>query len=1132
MKSQDQNPENAILLPFTRRRFLGGMLAAGALAGLPPGLLAALRDPAGKKRKPRFERRSYFFNFAHEAEHETATYHLVAGGKRFRLKRVQDHPEVLKRHRRRNTFLQGVPDQKLTHFVQNIRLSGDFMTMSYVLQSPDTNAGTWNMSAMYFHPPMTGIMAAARLAVERAGSEPIPLSAKRKLYGHPPALTAEDLVEESILLDPSDHATAIIGVHPDLLSVDGGSGSYVHTHYIQPNGATAGLAVLLQVVGPATPQETTGQPNASGWATLTPIVDDSTGQPYRNQMGTNKGLIQYHPAWNPTISNVAQQGVSGIVPPIKTDTLLGGDVTGADPNVGGPSGVLWKRHDGLTTIDQSPGVGSVQDTLRFTLNTQNTESGFSTTGSATETNGTVNATLTFTNWFVRWLGIYLLFLDSSGKPVDPSGVEVQLPADYDSPTDDRAALDQFAAMFGLLLGPEFTVLGIPVAASAATIGFNMPSTATTVRVFASGPSLRVLGGVDPDDPETWGDWLPGMATTLILNYGLTLMLMVAGASSSLSAVQKAALPLGPAIAAGLATLISDELRNQDFSKPDVWQGVALAMLKAFLGALVSKRLAQLVALIVVAIAEAVAEDSVPLVGQVLLGISLAAGAATLLETTLEIAASPVSYVYDLTLAHDISLNLQHDPNDDKFPTVATYYKVTAQFDGGATPYTQTLQMPAGVVSTLPPVTFKNVPFGGNVTVTVGFYSEDDWLAAQGSTGSVANNVDTLPDITIQEYKVPIQPATVYEHKQKTVLTDAQGTHGWLPTATAPTAAAGSLVCEQAAGNLCALRSITVRQGTSANPGYVGYSFQSFSAGVEACGSGGQGQLDQLVNMGDVTPESGYTTAGCGFEEGTKLAYSLFPGAASGSGGPTAAASDFYLDTITGVVRRVRLDLDPPAFDPASSGEAWGAFNLDSDDLLLHPSGRLVSVNTALHKIEIHRLPNAPLPDAEAKIKLLAYTHCGNGTRPGLLGGPVAAAISPDGVVLVLESLNNRIQAFDVGANPVQFFKEQSTPYFLELTQTAGGDTVYLDLAVEYTGYLYVLSYDKSTNPLLYRLDIYHPGQTGTAPIATTENMNADKLTVDFWRNVYTLNYEVLQLPGGGFPGATEPSVSLWQPSTP
>jgi hypothetical protein len=84
--------------------------------------------------------------------------------------------------------------------------------------------------------------------------------------------------------------------------------------------------------------------------------------------------------------------------------------------------------------------------------------------------------------------------------------------------------------------------------------------------------------------------------------------------------------------------------------------------------------------------------------------------------------------------------------------------------------------------------------------------------------------------------------------------------------------------------------------------------------------------------------------------------------------------------------------------------------------------------------------------------------------------------------------------------------------------------------VEYTGYLYVLSYNIGSNR--YRLDVYHPGQATTNPITTTFDVNADKLTVDFWRNVYTLNYEVLRLPGGAVPPITEPSVSLWTPSVP
>jgi hypothetical protein len=281
----------------------------------------------------------------------------------------------------------------------------------------------------------------------------------------------------------------------------------------------------------------------------------------------------------------------------------------------------------------------------------------------------------------------------------------------------------------------------------------------------------------------------------------------------------------------------------------------------------------------------------------------------------------------------------------------------------------------------------------------------------------------------------------------------------------------------------------------------------------------------FANIGDVDPQSGYMISQCGIPSGATLTYSLFSNTA---GPPAPASSNFYLDTTSNVVRRIRLDLTPPDYDPPMNGEAWGALNLESTDLLLHPSGRLVSINRALHKMEILNLPSAPLADADAQVKLLAQVHAGAGTRPGLMMGPAAAAVSPDGVILVLENDNSRIQAFDAGGNPVQFFKQQPVPYFLNLTATAGGDTQYLDIAIEYTGYIYILSFDGQ----VYRLDIYGPGQSGTQPISTTTSINAGKLTIDFWRNVYTLNYEVLRLPDGTIPGVTEPSVSLWTPSTP
>ena len=89
--------------------------------------------------------------------------------------------------------------------------------------------------------------------------------------------------------------------------------------------------------------------------------------------------------------------------------------------------------------------------------------------------------------------------------------------------------------------------------------------------------------------------------------------------------------------------------------------------------------------------------------------------------------------------------------------------------------------------------------------------------------------------------------------------------------------------------------------------------------------------------------------------------------------------------------------------------------------------------------------------------------------------------------------------------------------------------MYLDMAVEYTGFIYVLSYVLET--LEYRLDIYTPEGDF---LSRTTGVNAARCTVDFWRNVYTLNYEVLKLPDADqtVPSITEPSTSLWIPSVP
>ena len=472
--------------------------------------------------------------------------------------------------------------------------------------------------------------------------------------------------------------------------------------------------------------------------------------------------------------------------------------------------------------------------------------------------------------------------------------------------------------------------------------------------------------------------------------------------------------------------------------------------------------------------------------------------------------------YDLIGTYDLSVTIDHDPKDTLgFPASAATYKVIAVFDNG-TPNVQQLQMPGTTVKTLPAVIFSKVPLGGSVAITVGFYTADGTQVGHGTTGAVPNVPSTNPVITIKEEALPIGPGVVYMHKQKTTL-DAAGNHVWA-CAPAPSAPTSPSVCGPNPGDLCSLRNISF----NSSQGFIGYAWQSYSE--SACTPGGVGQFDQIANIpGSNGPNNdaqvGYASVPCSLQGQTKLVYD--PLGRSGA--------NYYLDSTAGLNVLRQIQLDPPSIADPRAGSAWGKFNLLPDDILMHPSGAVVTINAVTSRMESLKLPTAALTDAQAAIQLQAHLHAGQGTRPGLFSGPTVATITADGVILIVEAGNNRIHAVDAAANPLPFFKKQTEPYFLNFSATGGAGTQYLDVAVEFSGFIYVLSYSDS----IYRLDIYRPDQTGTDPVTTTKGFNAAKLTVDYWRNVYSLNYEVLMIDGALPPkNVTEPSISQWVPTTP
>ena len=1101
---------------IARREFLSRVAAAGMALGMPPLLSSCGGETAGTAATPQTESRLLFFNLS-GSRHIATEHHLNIAGQRFRLTPVAEAPEILAGARRDNGFLRSISEISITHHVE-ASLPANAVALGYVSCLEDPATGSWAMSSLYLSLPRSSYEAAAarlRNQMQR--------SAKRRFYGLPAALSAADLREEAMLIDSHDHASALIGAHAELLSLDPDSAAFIHAGYIGPDQTTVQLAATLQKRGMATVEQSPGQPNPTGWATLRPLMNNkvSPPAPYRKSDGK---LNIYMPDWHPDVDIAVARGVMAVHPLTRDDETLGLDVT---PVAGGRArsaqetrGRIWRRRDGIGHVERNAAVGA-EPPVAMTFTTATPETGLYVRQPQVVGNGdAVSITLgNVENWFLRWLGVWVRFYgtDRGAGPIRTS----QLPADtlstFQGPHPRGS--DTTTALFVGILPQASTIAGIPFSPGSFAPVIKKPAQAASIEVLYGG--LGLSGSLD--DPIELG--LPGVVSTVFYNYFIVGLFMLAGASG----VDEAAGAFVDLCVKGIiAELIeiNNAIDNHEAVTPE---GLVMAFCDTVVNTGASGLVTQFVKLVLTKLAVATIIDSVPAIGTIARAVSVTLDAIELAETTVEIGISPPVYHFNLVLTHTLSTVIRPQSLDNgpgRFPTTAAgetlYYRVSYLFDNGTPHLLATVEVAGGSATPIP-VTLSNIPLGGRVNIVVGFYlrragtpdGQNDWCAAQGSTGLVDNNGATGPDIQVQNIKKPIQASTLYIHTARTTL-EAGGRHAWLPDPDGSHAPAYEEPPVNQQPSLGGLRDITIRQDR-----YVGYAWKSYSAGRTVCGSGAHGQFDYVANVGAYPgqAEQGYAGTACGMVSGSALSYSLL----------SDDAANIYLDPNRFFLRPISLGAAPSFASPAS-GLALGQLNLASNGLLLHPSGQIVSINNEHSKLEMLRMPVTAVDEATASRQHLARTYAGAGSRPGLMLSPVAAAVSSDGVILVLEGSdgNNRIQAFDTGGNAVAYFKKQPRQYFLQLPSSS--NTLYLDLAVEYSGYLYVLSRGDNN---VHRLDIYHAEQAGTAPICSTVGINAARLAVDFWRNVYTLNYEVLRLPDGSIPETlTEPSISLWVPPAP
>jgi hypothetical protein len=329
--------------------------------------------------------------------------------------------------------------------------------------------------------------------------------------------------------------------------------------------------------------------------------------------------------------------------------------------------------------------------------------------------------------------------------------------------------------------------------------------------------------------------------------------------------------------------------------------------------------------------------------------------------------------------------------------------------------------------------------------------------------------------------------------------------------------------------------------TAQAPEMAGYCWQATGLNLPPDEPSRPPSNDSMWTMQNISvleyPQGGWASPKVGFTALPGIAYDM-ASADDGTGmnlfvDPTAG--EFDPDTNKGGgyhVRRITLTHDgpPPAF-VTGSNQSYGRFPVAVNRYVYHSQGYVFAISYAAHKLFRLSLTSKPVPDTDAPQAVMAS---GQGDRDGLIHGPVALAVALDGRVLVLETTNQRVQAFDIFGKPVQYFANpgydpadpDSPPAIPTLALRQGANATYLDIAVESKGYIYVLSYTGDGSvPGQYQVDLYQPDGTF---LVSSPNVAAANIAVNLLRDMYTLNYEQILGPDGH----VQPSVSMWLPPAP
>lgn len=926
---------------------------------------------------------------------------------------LQPHtPQTLLQAAQTNSAIALIPEEnrfRLTHFVKipMEHLADDRLTFIQVT-SPDDDPEIYlpKLYHMSFYVPRAHRQRRLqKLAAKRQGIHPKLLSFCVTAQ-HLQSVGSFDL-EDSYLaaedvLTPWDIAKSLLFYHPELATNKPQTAAVIMDDHIAPSpdlnpeqyNKVYNLALAISKQGEAT--------SKGGWAMITDSVDQY-GKPlyYQYDLGTHKTgdrVLMYK--LSDETSQAAAAPVTGAMRTANDDPRLKDQVWSVN------QGITADQKDGKTLLQSAMRVkGTSPDIWR--VNEKTPSHGLSVYNDSIKFNSDNTFSINVKNTYLRTLCAYAQFFTENGDAIkNPEGWKENLPSFLSFlETDSKKYISTVSAVN--------TIMGIPMPTDPTTLSFVFPKDATVLKLmFGCLGTSRWDSDVD----------VSGALMTGFFQYGVPSLFLAAGAAVTstkffndfVKDIDNVVALLGvafPIVGGGVATASA------------IWntKKVLFMFADAVAGIIVQKGLEKLALYITSTLTVQELETQVPYVGWALRLANMAIDFAEMAVTTGEILSSPATLEVEVKRVMDLHLTLKPDPKHGEighpetavWPAVSDHYHVTVQYQGG-TNFVLQGAMPDVTSSQPLDLTFKELPIGGKIKIIAGIYSENGWLCGKWESDwfdAFPDKDSTVKTVTanIEEQLVPLTQDSQYLYKEKVIYNAANSKHIWnAEKEKRPLATIADLHCDVGFKTICKPVNMTINSGAF----QVGYSWRS---------AGAKFVCQNISVLAD--PESRYKFSEVGFDVQPYIAYDEFGTKAASQGSPEAISPDnFILDTRNGQfhLRQVNLEDGKSGFglnDPDL--KSWGKFNMSNmDAIVYHPNRVVIGVSWNNNKMEILQLPEKPVADQDAPD---AQMVSGMGVRQGLMKGPKLIAVTPDGRILILETLNRRIQSFDTKGNPVASF---------------------------------------------------------------------------------------------------------------